>query len=147
MSALPTDALARNEYPMADGLLYYFPAALAEVARVSKIGNDQHNPGQPMHWARGKSTDHANKIIRHQLEAGTRDVDGTLHSAKVAWRALAQLQEELERDHGAPLPRNARLPEQYGELIPHGIAAAYLRDVAERDDDAPLNLPSDHDPS
>lgn len=106
---LPTDAQARNDYPMADGLLYYFPAALAAVARVSKIGNDQHNPGQPMHWARGKSTDHANKIIRHQMEAGTMDTDGTRHSAKVAWRALAQLQEELEREEGAPLPRNAKL--------------------------------------
>lgn len=107
--SLPTDAKARTEYPMADGLLYYFPAALAEVARVSKIGNDQHNPGQPMHWARDKSTDHENKIIRHLLDAGTKDTDGTRHSAKVAWRALALLQEELEREEGAPLPRNAKL--------------------------------------
>lgn len=95
---------------MADGLLYYFPNALAEVSRVSKIGNDQHNPGEPMHHARGKSTDHANKIIRHLLEAGTMDTDGTRHSAKVAWRALALLQEELEREEGAPLARNAKLP-------------------------------------
>lgn len=108
--ALPDDADERNAYPMADGLLYYFPNALAEVARVSKIGNDQHNPGQPMHWARGKSTDHANKIIRHLIDAGTRDKDGTRHTAKVAWRALALLQEEIEREEGAPLPRNARSP-------------------------------------
>lgn len=102
---------------MADGLLYYFPAALAAVAEVSRIGNEQHNPGQPMHWARGKSTDHANKIIRHQLDAGTFDSDGTRHSAKVAWRALAQLQEELEAQAGAPLPRNARLP-NLGTIVP-----------------------------
>ena len=108
---LPTDAAARNEFPMADGLLYYFPAALAAVANVSKLGNDQHNPGQPMHWARGKSMDHANKIIRHLMEAGTIDSDGTRHTAKVAWRALALLQEELEREEGAPLPKNARLPQ------------------------------------
>jgi hypothetical protein len=107
-ASLPADTAARGEYPMADGLLYYFPAALAEVARVSKVGNDQHNPGQPMHWARGKSMDHGNKIIRHQVDAGTLDADGTRHSAKVAWRALAQLQEELEQQEGAPLPRNAR---------------------------------------
>jgi len=105
---LPSGADARGEYPMADGLLYYFPAALAEVARVSKIGNDQHNPGEPMHWARGKSTDHANKIMRHLADAGLMDSDGTRHTAKVAWRALALLQEELEREAGAPLPRNAR---------------------------------------
>jgi hypothetical protein len=109
--SLPSHAREREEYPLADGLLFYFPAALAAVARVSKIGNDQHNPGQKMHWARGKSTDHANKIMRHLLEAGTLDADGTRHSAKVAWRALAMLQEELEREEGAPLPRNARLPD------------------------------------
>jgi hypothetical protein len=122
---------------MADGLLYYFPAALAEVARVSKIGNDQHNPGQPMHWARGKSTDHANKILRHQVDAGGFDKDGTRHSAKVAWRALAQLQEELERDAGAPLPRNARIPvapvEEHNEprIIPHNMAELMVRDGVE----------------
>lgn len=137
MSGLPSDAAARNGYPMADGLLYYFPAALAAVAKVSKIGNDQHNPGQPMHWARGKSTDHENKIIRHLADAGTLDSDGTRHSAKVAWRALALLQEELEREEGAPLPRNARLPE-LPQIVPHEIAAAYLRDRGEQDDPLPL---------
>jgi hypothetical protein len=109
MSTLPSTAEARNDYPMADGLLYYFPAALAEVSRVSKIGNDQHNAGEAMHWARGKSTDHANKIIRHLVEAGGVDTDGARHTAKVAWRALALLQEELEREAGAPLPPNARI--------------------------------------
>lgn len=127
MSCLPTSADERNDYPMADGLLYYFPAALAEVARVSKVGNEQHNAGQPMHWARNKSTDHANKIIRHQLDAGTLDSDGQRHSAKVAWRALAQLQEELERDAGAPLPRNAR----YEDRTPF---AGYELPLADRED-------------
>jgi hypothetical protein len=93
---------------MAEGLLYYFPNALAAVARVSKAGNDQHNPGQPMHHARGKSMDHADCIIRHLVDAGTIDTDGQRHSAKVAWRALALLQEEIEREEGVPLPRNAR---------------------------------------
>jgi hypothetical protein len=123
VSALPEDAAARNEYPLADGLLHYFPAALAAVARVSKIGNDQHNPGQPMHWARGKSTDHENKIIRHLLDAGTLDKDGTRHSAKVAWRALALLQEELEREEGAPLPRNAKVPDNVAQAACAQLAA------------------------
>jgi hypothetical protein len=96
---------------MFDGLLGYFPAALAEVARVSLVGNRQHNGNDPMHWARGKSTDHANKIIRHLLEYDAQDTDGTWHAAKVAWRSLALLQELLEQKAGAPLPRNARLPE------------------------------------
>jgi hypothetical protein len=137
---LPTAADARGEYPMADGLLYYFPAALAEVARVSKIGNDQHNPGQPMHWARGKSTDHANKIIRHLLDAGTLDSDGTRHAAKVAWRALALLQEEMEAA-GAPIARNARVPIEPGlaklplTRVDESTARAMLRDHVIPDDD------------
>lgn len=108
---LPTDAQARKNIPLASGLLHYFPAALCAVASLSRVGNEQHNPGQPLHHARGKSTDHADTILRHQLDAGTIDTDGVRHSVKVAWRALAQLQEELEREEGAPLPRNARLPE------------------------------------
>lgn len=97
---LPTDAKSRNELPMCDGLLDYFPLALAEVARVSKIGNDQHNPGQPLHWSRNKSGDHGNKIIKHLIDRGCLDTDGTRHSAKIAWRALALLQEELEAAGG-----------------------------------------------
>lgn len=161
MSALPSGAAERNEYPLADGLLFYFPAALAAVARVSKIGNDQHNPGQPMHWARGKSMDHENKIIRHLMDAGTMDTDGTRHSAKVAWRALAMLQEELEREEGAPLPRNARLPvaEEDGPEVTLEQAALHIArrtvinthcvgPLAQRLlDGQPLNLPSDADGS
>jgi hypothetical protein len=107
-ASLSTDAKARKAAPLAEGLLWYFPNALAAVAAVSKVGNDQHNPGQPMHHARGKSSDHADCMLRHLVDAGTVDTDGQRHSAKVAWRALALLQEELEREEGAPLPRNAK---------------------------------------
>ncbi len=94
---LPTDAQARKDTPITTGVLDYFPRALAAIARVSKAGNDQHNPGQPLHWAREKSTDHADCIARHLLERGTVDNDGQRHSAKLAWRALALLETELER--------------------------------------------------
>jgi hypothetical protein len=104
---LPTDAAGRGEFPLADGLLFYFPDALAWVSRCSKVGNDQHNPGEPMHWAMDKSTDHANKILRHLLETGTDDSDGIPHSVKVAWRALAMAQEDLMARKGAGIPRNA----------------------------------------
>lgn len=93
---LPTDPKTRKEHPIARGVLDYFPLAIAEVARVSKVGNDQHNPGQPMHWAREKSSDHADCIARHLIERGSIDTDGLRHSAKMAWRALALLQLELE---------------------------------------------------
>lgn len=93
---LPSDATERKEMPIARGVLGYFPDAVAEVAHVSFVGNQQHNPGQPMHWAKGKSTDHADCLARHLIEAGTKDTDGLRHSAKVAWRALALLQTEIE---------------------------------------------------
>src|SRR5882724_4470086 len=96
MINLPESAAERKEIPVGTGLLDYFPAALAEIAKVSKKGNDQHNPGEPLHWARGKSTDQFDTIIRHLMQRGTLDTDGTRHSAKAAWRALALLQEELE---------------------------------------------------
>lgn len=95
-SILPTDAATRKSSPIATGLLDYFPQALAAVANCSKVGNDQHNPGQPLHWAKEKSKDHADCLIRHMIERGTIDTDGVRHSAKVAWRALALLQSELE---------------------------------------------------
>lgn len=127
---LPTDSAERKAVPLAEGLLYYFPAALADVARVSKAGNDKHNPGQPMHHARGKSNDHADCIMRHLIDAGTIDPDdGMRHSAKVAWRALALLQEELEAA-GAPLARNAKLPDVPALPIPVTIAEA-VQDVKE----------------
>lgn len=88
----------RKDRPMARGLLDYFPDALAEVAYISKIGNDQHNPGQELHWAKEKSTDHADCILRHLADRGTMDTDGCRHSAKVAWRALALLQTEIEQE-------------------------------------------------
>ena len=88
-------------------MLDYFPAALAEVAKISYAGNQQHNPGEPLHWARGKSTDQADTMLRHFLERGTLDSDGQRHSAKMCWRALAILQLELEAE-GAPVARGAK---------------------------------------
>ena len=111
-SSLPTDSAERKDIPLARGVLDYFPAALVEVARLSQHGNDKHNPGEELNHARGKSTDHADCIMRHLVERGTVDPeDGISHSVKVAWRALALLQEELEAA-GAPLARGARLPEE-----------------------------------
>lgn len=95
---------------MARGLLDYFPAALAAVAELSRVANEQHNPGEEIHWARTKSTDHADCIIRHLIDRGTFDNDGQRHTTKVAWRALALLQEELERE-GVPPGRASHWPE------------------------------------
>jgi len=96
--SLPTDAAARKAIPIATGCIDYFPDALAAVAECSKVGNDQHNPGQPLHWAKDKSTDEADALMRHFVERGRTDKDGIRHSAKVAWRALAMLQREIDAE-------------------------------------------------
>lgn len=93
---LPSVAKERKTYPIASGVLDYFPDAIAEVAHVSFLGNEQHNPGTPLHWDRSKSTDEADALARHLIQRGTLDTDGVRHSAKVAWRALALLQKEIE---------------------------------------------------
>jgi hypothetical protein len=93
---LPTNAHARKAVPIATGVIDYFPDALAAVAACSKVGGEQHNPGKPLRWDRSKSGDESDALMRHFLERGTLDTDGIRHSAKVAWRALALLQKELE---------------------------------------------------
>lgn len=107
----------RKRYPMATGLGDYFPDALAAVAHISWQGNEKHNPGEELHWARGKSMDHADCCARHLQQRGTVEeitLNGVTmkvrHSAQLAWRALALLQEELEHEFGYELPRGATAP-------------------------------------
>jgi hypothetical protein len=115
-STLPTDSAERKEYPLHAGCIRYFPAALAGVAHTSKLGNDKHNPGEPMHHARGKSMDHADCILRHMI-----DLDGLLargaskaevlaEANSLAWRALA-LSQELHERFGSPLAPGASYDE------------------------------------
>jgi len=87
----------RKQTPIYSGVLNYFPDAIREVAQCSFVGNEQHNPNTPLHWDRSKSGDELDALTRHLLEAGTIDSDGIRHSAKVAWRALANLQKEIEQ--------------------------------------------------
>ena len=129
--SLPTDPKARKDVPLFTGFLAYFPDACAAVAELSRIGNEQHNPGEPLHWARGKSMDQTDCIVRHLMEAGTVDTDGVRHSAKVAWRALANLQLELEALAGVTEaetePENWPEAENRGPEVPSGLPAGALR--------------------
>lgn len=97
-TTLPNNSRERKTYPIASGVMDYFPDAIVAVSHVSYVGNEQHNPGEPLHWAREKSTDEADTMLRHFLARGTFDTDGQRHSAKMAWRALAILQKEIEAD-------------------------------------------------
>lgn len=104
---LPDETEVRKDYPLFDGLFGYFPNALCEVARWSKHSNQQHNPGEPMHWAKDKSTDHKNKIMRHTLDAEQLNKDGFYEAIGAAWRALA-LAEEILVASGKPWGANVK---------------------------------------
>jgi dATP/dGTP diphosphohydrolase len=101
MSVQRTTVAERKALPVASGVLDYFPDALLAVAEVSRVGNEQHHPGQPLHWDKSKSTDEADALMRHLIDRGTLDIDGLRHTAKVAWRALALLQRELDAEQEA----------------------------------------------
>lgn len=91
----------RKATPIYSGVIKYFPNALKEVSRVSQAGNDQHHKGEPLHWDRAKSTDELDALMRHLIDHASGEIldgDGQRHLAKVAWRALAMLQKELEND-------------------------------------------------
>lgn len=118
---LPTDSNVRKDIPLYSGCYTYFPAALAGVAMHSKAGNDKHNPGQPLHHSRGKSSDHADCIARHSMDIAdflahravwtAEEEQAILTEANaMCWRALA-LSQELHEKFGAPLAPAARLPE------------------------------------
>lgn len=97
-TTLPNDPAQRKEYPIASGVLDYFPDAIVAISKISKAGNDQHNPGLPLRWTRSKSGDESDTCIRHFLQRGTLDTDGMRHTAKAAWRMLAILQKEIESE-------------------------------------------------
>jgi len=100
---LPTDKQKRKETPIFSGVVSYFPLSLAAMARVSWVGNKQHNdPTKPMHWDREKSTDQLDAAMRHLTEyamGNTCDDDGEPHLAKAMWRIGAQLQLDEEKSY------------------------------------------------
>ena len=98
MLKIEMTAKDRKESPVYSGVLKYFPDAMIEVSKCSYKGQQQHNPDKPLAWDRSKSGDELDALARHLLQAGTLDSDGIRHSAKVCWRALANLQKEIERD-------------------------------------------------
>lgn len=117
---LPTDSTVRKGVPLYSGCYTYFPAALAGVAMHSKMGNDKHNPGEALHHARGKSTDHADCIARHSMDLADMLARRVVWTAEeqaailaearaLSWRSLAWHQ-EIEEMFGAPLAPAARLP-------------------------------------
>lgn len=86
-----------------------FPRACCAVAKLSWFGNNKHNPGEPLHWSRAKSSDHPDCFARHWLERYTIDpASGQLHLVEACWRLGAWLQTEIERERGLPPSRGSR---------------------------------------
>jgi hypothetical protein len=95
--AAEVESARRKATPIYSGVLMYFPKAIAAVARLSDKANEKHNPGEPLHWSREKSSDHKDCIARHLMDAGTWDDEmDELHDVALAWRALANLELALE---------------------------------------------------
>lgn len=95
----PADPKVRKQTPVFSGVLNYFPDAIMDVARLSHAGNEKHNPGEPLHWARGKSLDHEDCIARHLLDSRAYTTEAGqrfLHATCLAWRALAHCQSLIE---------------------------------------------------
>ena len=101
---MSTDSATRKLMPVATGVMKYFPDALLLVSWISRAGNDKHNPGQPLHWAKEKSTDEPDCEARHMLDyfrgepadPGLEPLGDLGHLASKAWRALAHLQRECD---------------------------------------------------
>ena len=100
----------RKETPVFSGVLQYFPDAINAVARQSWAGNEKHNPGEPLHWSREKSSDHMDCAIRHMMTPDEIDPEtGGTHLVAAAWRVLAALQLQCEAGEGGA-KRNVEPP-------------------------------------
>jgi hypothetical protein len=85
---LPEDSKERKDIPIYTGVINYFPDAFVELAKLSLRGGVQHGQTrETLHWDRDKSTDHLDALCRHMIDEDW---------AEVAWRALANLQVQIE---------------------------------------------------
>ena len=83
----------------------FFPDALMELGRAISAGQDQHirdnGETQSPQWDRTKSNQHMQSMARHMVDYAKGveiDTDGTYHLSKIVWRALAQLQMDIENN-------------------------------------------------
>lgn len=110
-----TESQRRKLLVVFDGFIQYFPRSMKAVANFSRLGNDKHNPGQPLHWAKEKSQDQSNCIARHLIDIGPSwmEVDpefGTFHAEALAWRSMALLETVLEaKERGITVEELQRL--------------------------------------
>lgn len=143
MMTLPTDSNDRKDYALFRGCLRYFPAALAGIAKISKLGNDKHNPGQELFHDRNKSKDHGDCILRHLMDVsdliaandrGELDNKNEILNevSSMAWRALA-LSQELHEKFGSPVaPAANTQSKKYDGIDLHKAAEKAHEEIAAR---------------
>ncbi len=99
----------RKDQPVTEGFLDYFPATARLTAELSRLGNEKHNPGEPLHHARDKSKDHRNCAVRHLMDADVIDPEsGLVEAVGAVWRSSAYVQELAENVYGWPKAPRAR---------------------------------------
>ncbi len=123
---LPTNSKERKEIPIFSGFISYFPDAMAAVASHSFKSNEKHNPGEPLHWAREKSTDQLDALARHLTELGMLandpDIMEKIELLKaIVWRGMAELQLTIE------LANTPMILQQEGDPLYTGPQARKVR--------------------
>ncbi|QDP47313.1 MAG: hypothetical protein Unbinned4388contig1000_32 [Prokaryotic dsDNA virus sp.] len=123
----------RKATPIFTAFVKYFPRAIASVTRLSVKANEQHNNGEEVYWAKEKSPNHLDSLMRHltDLAMGKEyDEDGVLSLQKIAWRGMAALEIYLEKEgkrnflketsptfYDVPKPMSAEELEKYADSL------------------------------
>jgi len=144
MSYLPADDKARKGLPLFKQITRYFPKALREITKVSVVNNVRYNPDREptnINWNRPLSTDQLGSLFRHLLEY---EVDGKVFDlvpsdvakktgitqvyvlAEAAWRSLAALELEIEKQEASALvEKSTKLPQTTGFPAPFPLQNVY----------------------
>ncbi len=149
---MSTDSQVRKQMPVASGVLAYFPDALMCVAWISRVGNEKHNAGEPLHWAKEKSSDEPDAEVRHLLDhvrglppdPGLEDLGSVGHLASKAWRALAHLQRACDQVRAEHLWPSGAQPRQ--EPIVENKVFSSWDDSHDEDDDPIPYRPNWYEP-
>lgn len=87
MSVFPENDAERAKYPIADFIRYFFPNAIAALARHSYESQQKHSPGtRRLTWNKDASIGDGNQLMRHFMDD---ELEAT------AWRALELLERKL----------------------------------------------------
>lgn len=84
-----------------------FPRAIEAIAEVARAGDAKHNGTVRSYTSvENGHQEYSEAMVRHIfdeiIEGPIDPEDKGLHAAKIAWGALARLEIQLERIHGAP---------------------------------------------